>query len=174
MGVTPDMFRLQYRTSGIDDNSGSWVDVPQTGDLSGVSTSANIQFAFQFRTAGVIMLPARVLSLALIYETDDALPSQYQWNIGDFNAGNGTFAWVQDALFGATPGLHTISIYRADTDALVLTQASSGSANGVFEHWTGSAWAAGLGSDAIDTRRRFVPSGSLPGGVDLYAKLTVA
>jgi len=126
MGVTPDMFRLQYRTSGIDDNSGSWVDVPQTGDLSGVSTSANIQFAFQFRTAGVIMLPARV------------------------------------------------SIYRADTDALVLTQASSGSANGVFEHWTGSAWAAGLGSDAIDTRRRFVPSGSLPGGVDLYAKLTVA
>jgi hypothetical protein len=174
MGVTPDMFRLQYRTGGIDDNSGAWTDVPQTGDLSGVASSASIQFAFLFRTAGLIMLPARVLSLALIYETDDALPSQYQWNIGDFNAGDGTFAWVQDALFGATPGLHTISIYRADTDALVLTQASSGSTNGVFQYWTGSAWAAGLGSDAIDTRRRFVPSGSLPGGVDLYAKLTVA
>jgi hypothetical protein len=174
MGVTPDMYRLQYRTSGIDDNSGAWTDAPQTGDLSGVLPAANIQFAFQFRTAGVIMLPARVLSLALIYETDDALPSQYKWNFGDFDDGNGTFAWVQDALFGATPGLHTINIYRADTDALVLTQASSGSTNGVFQYWTGSAWAAGLGPDAIDTRRRFVPSGSIPGGVDLDAKLTVA
>lgn len=174
MGVTPDMYQIQYRTAGIDDNSGSWTTVPQTGDLSGVSAAADIQFALRFRTAGLVMLPARVLSLALIYETADALPSQYQWNFGDFDAATGTFAWVQDALFGATPGLHTINIYRADTDALVLTQASSGSTNGAFQYWTGSAWAAGLGPDAIDTRRRFVPSGSLPGGVDLYAKLTVA
>ena len=174
MGVTPDMFRLQYRTSGIDDNSGAWIDVPQTGDLSGVLAAASIQFAFLFRTAGVIMLPARVLSLALLYETADALPSQYQWYHPDFDGGTGTFGWIQDALFGATPGVHTINIYRADTDALVLTQASSGSTNGTFQYWTGSAWAAGLGPDVLDTRRRFVPSGSIPGGVDLYAKIQVA
>lgn len=174
MGITPDMYRLQVRTSGIDDNSGAWTDVPQHGDISGLGTASSIQFAFQFRTAGVMMLPARILSLALIYETDDALPSQYRWNFGDFNATNGTFAWVQAALFGATPGIHTINVYRADTNALVLTQASSGSTNGSFEYWTGSAWTAGLGSDALNTRRRFVPSASLPGGVDLYAKLTVA
>ena len=120
------------------------------------------------------MLPARILSLALIYETDDALPSQYRWNFGDFNASNGTFAWVQGSLFGNALTTHTINIYRADTDALVLTQASTGSTNGIFEYWTGSAWAAGLGSDTLGVRRRFVPSGSLPGGVDLYAKLIVA
>jgi hypothetical protein len=174
MGVSPDGYRLQYRTSGIDDNSGSWTDVPQTGDLSGVLPAANIQFAFQFRTAGVIMLPARVLSLALIYETADALPSQYQWNFADMDLGNGTFAWVQDVLFGATPGTHTINIYRADTDALVLTQASTSTTNGNFQFWNGTAWTNGIGTDVIDTRRRFVPSGSLPGGVDLYAKITVA
>ena len=174
MGVTPDMYRLEYRTAGIDDDSGGWTSVPQTGDLSGVSAASSIQFAFRFRTAGVVMLPARVLSLALLYETDDALPSQYRWNFGDFNAANGTFAWVQASLFGAALTAHTIEVYRADTDALVLTQASSGTTNGAFEYWTGSAWAAGLGSDAVGTRRRFVPSGSLPGGVDLYAKLTVA
>lgn len=174
MGVAPDAYRVQYRTSGIDDNTGAWIDVPQTGDLSGASTAANIQFAFLFRTAGVIMLPARILSLALIYETADALPSQYRWNFGDFNAANGTFAWIQQALFGASLGLHTINIYRADTNALVLTQASSGSTNGTFEYWNGSAWVTGLGSDALNTRRRFVPTGSLPGGVDLYATLTVA
>lgn len=174
MGVTPDAYRLQVRTAGIDDNSGAWTDVPQNGDLSGLGTPSAIQFAFQFRTAGLVMLPARVLSLALIYETDDELPAQYRWNIGDFNAGNGTFGFIQATLFGNAPTVHTINIYRADTNALVLTQASNGSTNGDFQYWTGSAWTNGLGSDAVGTRRRFVPSGSLPGGVDLYAKLTVA
>ena len=174
MGVAPDAYRVQVRTSGIDDNSGAWTDVVPDGDLSGLGTPSSIQFAFQFRTAGVIMLPARVLSLALIYETDDALPSQYRWNLNDFNAANGTFGWTQASLFGATPGVHTINIYRADTDALVLTQASSGSTNGTFEYWNGSAWDAGIGADTVGRRRRFVPSASLPGGVDLYAKLTVA
>jgi hypothetical protein len=174
MGVAPDAFRVQVRTSGIDDNSGAWTDVSPDGDLSGLGTPSAIQFALQFRTAGVIMLPARVLSLALIYETDDALPSQYRWNFGDFNASNGTFGWVQASLFGGTPGVHTISIYRSDTDALVLTQASTTTTNGTFENWNGSAWVAGIGADTVGRRRRFVPSGSLPGGVDLYAKLTVA
>lgn len=174
MGVTPDMFKVQVRTSGIDDNSGSWTDVGQDGDLSGLGTPSTIQFAFQFRTGGVMMLPARVLNLALVYETDDALPSQYRWNYADFNTTNGTFAWVQSALFGGSLTTHTINIYRADTNALVLTQASTGTTNGTFEYWTGAAWSAGLGTDVVGTRRRFVPSGSLPGSVDLYAKIVVA
>jgi hypothetical protein len=174
MGVSPDGYRLQYRTSGIDDNTGGWADVPQTGDLSGVSSASSIQFAFLFRTAGVIMLPARVLSLALIYEAADELPSQYKWNFGDFNASNGTFAWIQDTLFGGSLTTHTINIYRADTNALVLTQASTGTTNGTFEYWNGSAWDAGLASDLVGRRRRFVPTGSLPSGVDLYAIITVA
>lgn len=174
LGVAPDSYRVKVRTSGIDDNSGAWSDVAPDGDLSGVGTPSSIQFGFEFRTAGVIMLPARVLSLALLYETADALPSQYRWNFGDFNAANGTFAWVQVALFGATPGVHTINVYRADTDALVLTQASSGSTNGTFENWNGSAWVSGIGADTVGRRRRFVPTASLPSGVDLYATITVA
>lgn len=174
MGVNPDFYKLQVRTSGIDDNTGAWTDVSDNGDLSGLGTPSNIQFALQFRTAGVIMLPARVLSLALIYETDDALPSQYRWNYADFNTSNGTFAWVQATLFGTSIGTHTINIYRADTDALVLTQASTSTTNGTFEHWNGSSWTSGLGTDVVGTRRRFVPSGSLPGSVDLYAKITIA
>jgi hypothetical protein len=174
MGVGPDAYRVQVRTSGINDNSGAWVDVPQSGDLSGISTAGTIQFAFTFRTAGVIMLPARILSLAVLYETDDALPSQYQWNAADLDESNGTFAWVQVALFGATPGVHTIEIYRSDTSALVLTQASSGTTNGNFQYWNGSAWDNGIGADTIGRRRRFVPTGSLPSGVDLYARITIA
>jgi hypothetical protein len=174
MGVAPDMYKIQVRTSGIDDNSGIWTDVVQDGDLSGLGTPSSIQFAFQFRTAGVIMLPSRVLSLALLYETDDALPSQYRWNFSDFNTTNGTFAWIQVVLFGTAIPTHTIEIYRSDTNALVLTQASTSNTNGTFEYWNGAAWVAGLGTDVVGTRRRFVPSGSLPGSVDLYAKLIVA
>lgn len=173
LGVAPDMYKVQVRTSGIDDNSGLWTDVVQNGDLSGLGTPSSIQFAFQFRTAGVTMLPARILSLALLYETDDALPSQYRWNFSDFNTTNGTFAWIQVVLFGTAIPTHTIEIYRSDTNALVLTQASTSSTNGTFEYWNGAAWVAGLGTDVVGTRRRFVPSGSLPGSVDLYAKLIV-
>jgi hypothetical protein len=174
MGVSPDMYLLEVRTSGIDDNSGSWTAVPQNGDLSGLGVPTDIQFAFRFRTAGVIMLPNRILSLALLYESDDALPSQYRWNYADFNTTNGTFAWVQAVLFGGALTTHTIEIYRADTNALVLTQASSGTTNGAFENWNGSAWVAGLGADTVGRRRRFVPTGSLPGSIDLYAKIIVA
>lgn len=173
MGVQPDMYRLQYRTSGIDDNSGAWTDVPQNGDLSGISVNQFIQFAFLFRTAGVTMLPARVLSLAVLYETADSLPSQYRWNFADFNTTNGTFAWVQAVLFGTSLPTHTIEIYRADTNVLVLTQASTGTTNGTFEFWNGAAWVAGLGTDTVNLRRRFVPTGSLPSGVDLYARILV-
>lgn len=173
MGVSPDYYSIQVRTAGIDDNSGAWTTVAQDGDLSGLGTPSTIQFALQFRTAGVIMLPARVFSLALIYETDDALPSQYQWNFQDFNTSNGTFAWVQKNLFGTSIGIHTINIYRADTDALVLTQASTSTTNGTFEYWNGSSWTTGLGTDTVGTRRRFAPSGSLPGSVSLYAIIRV-
>ena len=174
MGVAPDAFRVQVRTSGIDNNSGAWIDVPPDGDLSGLGTPSSIQFALMFRTAGVIMLPARVLSLALLYETNDDLPSQYQWNFADFSGANGIFAFVQTTLFGSALGVHTIEIFRADTNALVLTQASSGTANGTFENWTGVVWEPGLGADTVGRRRRFVPTGSLPSNIDLYAKLTIA
>jgi len=172
-GVTPDMYRIQYRTSGIDDNSGAWTDIPQDGDLSGVLPASTIQFGFQFRTAGTIMLPARILSLGLVYETADSLPAQYRWNFSDFSAVTGTFAWIQYALFG-TLGTHTIEIYRADTNALLLTQASTGTTNGNFQYWDGSTWVNGLGPNTVNTRRRFVPSASLPANIDLYAKITVA
>lgn len=174
LGVAPDSYRIFYRTSGIDDNAGSWTIVPQNGDLSGVSVSSTIQFAFKFRTAGVVGLPARILSLALVYETADALPSQYRWNFSDVNTSNGTFAWVQTSLFNtATLATHTIDIYRSDTNALVLTQASTTTTNGTFEYFGTSTWVAGLGGDSIGTRRRFVPTGSLPSGVNLYATITV-
>ncbi len=173
-GKPLDPIRLVYRTSGISDNSGAWTLVPGNGDMSGVSAASSIQFAVEYKMFTELCLAGRLLSIMFSYETADALPSQYRWNFSDSSAASGTFAWIQSVLFGVSPTLHTINIYRADTNALVLTQDSSGSANGTFEYWNGSAWVAGLGTDTVGTRRRFVPTASLPASIDLYATITVA
>jgi hypothetical protein len=173
-GVTPDMYEIQYRTTGIDDDSGAWTDVPQNGDLSTVTPTSAIQFGFLFRTGGVASLPARILSLSFLYENQEGLPSQFRWNESDFNLYNSTFAWVQVQNFGTyiVSGLK-IDIYRADTDALVLTQSSTGTTNGNFQYWNGTTWVNGLDGDVIGLRRRFVPTASLPSGINLYAKITI-
>jgi hypothetical protein len=171
-GIAPDMYLVQYRTTGIDDNSGSWTDVPQNGDISNVTPTTNIQFGFLFRTAGTMMLPARVLSLSFIYENIDGLPSQYRWNQSDFNLTNNTFAWRQVEIFGTyTISGIKIDIYRADTNVLVLTQDSNSTTNGNFQYWNGTTWVNGLDGDIIGLRRRFVPTASLP-STDLYAKIS--
>jgi hypothetical protein len=173
LGHSTESARIIYRTAGISDNSGGWTVVPVSGDISGVSAAATIQFGFNFKTLGDICVPARMLSLAVLYESGTELPSQYRWSYTDSAPATGTFGFVQGALFGTALGVHTINIYRADTNALVLTQASSGTTNGTFEVFSGS-WGAGLGTDVVGTRRRFVPSAGLPAGIDLYATITVA
>jgi hypothetical protein len=169
-GVTPDMYKLQYRTSGISNNSGSWIDARQDGNLYQVTPSSEIQFAFQFRTMGSMMLPARVLSLALLYEDQESIASFYRWNVNDSNINNGTFAWIQVDLYNS-PHQYVIEVYRFQDDKLLLTQDSKGTSNGIFEYWNGEAWVTGLGNNIIGTRRRFVPTRLIPRDTNVYAKL---
>ena len=172
LGKSPEPYRVVYRTSGIDDNTGAWTVVPPSGDLSGVGVAAAIQFALEFKTIGDFCIPARVLNLELIYEDDAALPSQYMWSDADSEE-NGTFGFTQFSLLPSL-GTHTITIRNANTGATALTQASTGTTNGSFQFWNGSAWVAGLGTNTVSARRRFVPTGTLPAGALLYAQITVA
>ena len=80
--------------------------------------------------------------------------------------------FIQTYYYGSTPNLQ-IDYYRSDTDANVLSQASTGSTNGVFEYWDGSTWTSGLGTDTINIRRRFRPTAALPSGVNLYTRLKI-
>jgi hypothetical protein len=166
--------RIYYRTEGISDNSGTWNLVSQTGNLSQVTPTNQIQFALSFRTMGDICIPARVLSLAFLYEGTDALPDQYQWSLADSNTLDGTFGFTQFSLLPVWPVVHTINIYRADNLTVALTQSSDDSTYGVFEYYNGVTWVSGLGNNEVGVRRRFRPTSSLPGGVDLYATLSVS
>ena len=164
--------KIWYRTSGITDNSGSWTIVPEGGKLHSVTAANTIQFKIKFKTISHIGLPTRVYSLAIIYENSADLPSHFKWNLSDTNNGTGTVGFLQNAYYGSVPDLQ-IDYYRSDTDANVLSQDSLGTTNGVFEYWDGSAWTAGLGTDIPGTRRRFRVTGSLPSGVNVYARIKV-
>lgn len=172
LGTEP--FAVYYRTAGIDDDSGGWTLLNQAGSMVGVDAAPEIQFMLAFRVAGTSCIPARIHSFALLYETDEALPSGFRWNLGDSNQSNGTLGMVQTSLLPALGAL-TITYYRADTNQAVLVQSSGDSEFGAWEFYSeGSAsWVAGVGSNAVGVRRRFVPSAGLPVGVDLYAKVTI-
>ena len=172
LGTEP--FAVYYRTAGINDDSGGWTLLNQAGNMVGVDAAPEIQFMLAFRVAGTSCIPARIHSFALLYETDEALPSGFRWNLGDSNQSNGTLGIVQTSLLPAL-GVLTITYYRADTDQAVLVQSSGNSEFGVWEFYNegSGSWVAGVGSNAVGVRRRFAPSAGLPVGVDLYAKVTI-
>jgi hypothetical protein len=173
LGHPTEPLRLYYRTAGIADNSGAWTLLPFSGDMSGITGASIIQLMAEFRTVGVLSIPARLYNVGVMYDSDDSLPAELRWNLGDSDNSNGTVGFTQTVVFGSLSSL-TITYYRADNDAVVLVQGSGSTTNGTFEYWTGSAWSAGLGSNAAGTRRRFVPTAGLPTGVDVYAKVVAA
>jgi hypothetical protein len=170
---TLEPYEIYYRTEGIEDNSGQWTVVPSAKNMRTIEPTNEIQFGLAFRTMGDICIPGRVTSLALVYEAADALPDEYQWNLGDSSIIDGTFGFTQVNLFNEWPLVHTIRIFRADNNTLALEQTSETITFGEFEYWNGSIWISGLGPNTVGLRRRFRPTSSLPGGVDLYAILTV-
>jgi hypothetical protein len=171
LGIPPEPYKLYYRTAGIADNSGSWTLVDNDGDLSGVDGSAYIQFMFEFRTMGASAIPARIHSLGVLYDADDSLPPELRWNLSDSNNADGTLGVVQSIAFTTLTSL-SITYYRADTNAAVLSQDSNSTTNGNWQYHNGTTWVNGLGGNTSGMRRRFVPSAGLPNGVEIYAKVS--
>lgn len=172
-GISPEPYRISYRTVGISDNSGSWTLVDQTGDISGLGSASEIQFKIEFRTIGPLAIPSRIFSVGVLYETETSLPDELRWNLGDTDNATGVIGVIQTNTF-STMTTFTITYRRSDTNAVVLVQSSSSSTNGVWEYWNGSAWVSGIGANSIGVRRRFRPTAGLPVGVDVYAKIEVA
>ena len=167
-----ESYKIWYRTSGISDNSGGWTVVPDGGNLSSVTVANEIQFRIKFKTIGNTGLPTRIFSIAVVYENSSDIPSHLKWNLADTDNSSGDVGFIQNNYYGSVPDLQ-IDYYRSDTDANVLSQNSLGTTNGVFEYWDGSAWVAGLSSDTPGLRRRFRVTGSLPTGVNVYARIKI-
>ena len=167
--MPPAPYRIWYRTSGFEDNTGIWTSVPTGGILTSVGISTLIQFRVGLRTIGNTLYPNRIYAIGVNYENTTDLPSYLNWNFSDSVSSTGVVGFIQNYYYGSVPNLK-IDYFDAATNVNILTQTSLASTNGTFQFWNGSGWTVGLGSDLINQRRKFEPSLAL-GFSSYYVRL---
>lgn len=176
LGYTPEPIRMYYRTSGIDDNSGSWIPTIN-GDLTGVSPSDYIQFMFDFEVLGEFCVPRKLYSVACIYE-DSSTDSQDEHYLSCADLSNKTtktFAWKHSIAFGSVVPRLKIRLYNAITNGILDTDDST-TQTGTWEKTTdgGATWGVYDTDDKANeiTFIRFTPA-SIPDNVQVRAILTL-
>lgn len=159
--MSTEPLRIYYRTSGITDNSGSWVLVDQTGDLSSALPGPEIQFAIEFRTIGTLCIPNRVYNICCTYE-DNTTDSHYQPSVGQSSTASKVFAWRFSTSFGGTVPTLRIRLYNAETNGLLLDDTTALQASGIFEKSIndGAAWGSYNTTDKANetTYIRYTPT----------------
>lgn len=174
LGMTTEPYRVYYRTAGIDNNSGGWNLLTDYHDLSGVASATKIQFRFEFRTIGTVGVPARLLSLNVVYEDNSTL-SNYQPSVAQSNITNKQFAWRFATGFGTAVPTLRIQLYDAVSNSLLVDDQTTGS-TGTFEKSTdgGSNWTAYNTTDKVNetTYIRYTPA-SLGDNIKVLALLTL-
>ena len=162
-----------YRTNGIDDNSGEWTQLPQDGDLTGLSPADTIQFMFEFTTISLLCVPGRIMSLAVLYD-DYSTDPHYQPSAGKTVSANKEFAWRFSTAFGTAVPTLRIRLFDAVSDGLLLDDKTT-SPVGTWEKSTdGTTWGAYNTTDKANdtTYIRYVPA-TLPDNIKVRALLTL-
>lgn len=174
LGFPSESYEVFYRTSGIDDNSGSWTALPLNGDLTGISPSTHIQFMFELDTLGEMCVPVQIFAVACVYE-DGSQDSHYQPSLTKSSASSRIFAWKQVSSWGGTIPNLQIRLYNADTGFLVLDDNVTSSSSGTFQYSTdGTTWNSWSSSaDTVGNYIRYTAT-SLPSSITIRALLTQA
>jgi hypothetical protein len=169
--LSTEPFRVYYRTTGIDDNTGSWNQLNDANSLSSISPG-EIQFAITFRTMGTTCIPPRLISLNLVYE-DDSTDSHYLPSVDKSSVVNKQFAYVQILAFGTNIPELRIRIFNAVTNSLVLDDNTTDEASGTFEYSVdGTTWSAWDNTeDTVGNYIRYTAA-SLPNGIKVRVLLT--
>lgn len=175
LGKPCDPFRTYYRTSGINDNSGSWTLIPDGNDLSGVGTSDQIQLMFEFKCISDICVPARLFSAGIVYE-DLSTDSHFQPSVANSSQTDKRFAWRFSTAFGATVPTLRIRLYDAVNGGGALVDDDSVKQSGTWEKSIngGTTWTAFNTNDLTNdnTYIRFTPV-SLGDNIKVRALLTL-
>ena len=174
IGKRTDAFRLYYRSSGISDNSGSWTEVTVPYDMTGIAGASSIQFRFDFKTITDFCVPARILSVGIIYE-DSSTDSHYRFSGSMSSAASKYFAFRFVSTFGTTVPTLRIRLYNDVTGALLVDD-NTASPSGTFQKSTndGGAWGSYDTSDKANetTYIRYTPA-SLGDNIKVRAVLTL-
>lgn len=175
LGMQSESYRLYARTSGIDDNSGSWTLLDDKGSLTAMIPSDYIQFMIEFKTISFTCIPGRIHNICVVYE-DDATDSHYQPSVVNSDALNKRFAWRFSTAFGTTVPNLEVKLYDAVSGGILVTDTTD-SPVGTFEKSTndGGAWGIYNATDKGNetTYIRYTPL-SLGDNIKVKALLTQA
>jgi hypothetical protein len=176
LGFPVESYRLWYRTTGIDDNSGAWTEVPVGADLDAAASGDYIQFKIAFDILGEICAPTRIYSIAATYE-DSSQDSHYQPSLSKSSAASKIFAWQQVSSWGGTIPNMRLRLYDASTNNEILNDTVTASAYGNWEYSSnaGVTWANWSSSaDAVNNYIRYTGTTFGYSGVTVRALLTQA
>lgn len=172
--LPPEPYRVYYRTAGISSNSGSWTLLDDTGDLSSITPSSEIQFRFEFKILGGYCIPARILGIGISYE-DINTDSHYEPSTDKSSITGNTVAYRQRILWGVPIPNMRIRLYNATTGSLVLDDNVISSSLGTWQYSTnGVTWNAWSSvADVVGYYIRYVAT-SLPASVQIRSLLSQA
>ena len=168
----PEPYRVQYRTSGIVDNSGGWTQLDSTGDISGVAGSEYIQYRVEFRMSNT-MVPARILNAGVTYE---GVVTDGHYLVSDkSDPATKKFVWWFASAFGATVPTLRVRIYDAVSQSLLVDQESTSGIGTWEKSVDGTTWTAYNTTDRANatTYIRYTPA-STADDVVVKPVLTVA
>lgn len=166
--------RIYARTSGIDDNTGTWSRIPDNGDISAVFLPANqIQFAVAWEIASMTGVVPYVYSLEFSYE-DSTQDSHYYPSLNQSSASSRIFAFIQGQSWGGTIPNLRMRLYNASSGFLITDDTVTGSASGTWEYSTDSATTWNAWSSAADSVGNYIryTANSLPANTIIRALLT--
>lgn len=175
--IQPEPIIIDYRTEGIDDNSGEWKRFINVNELNeeiiceGTLNNITIQFRFSYKVAGSTCLTNKIYGFSLIYE-DDRTDSNYTPSVSKSNLTNRIFAWRQDkSWFGNIPNLK-IRLYNTTNNNIVFYDTVLTSASGTWEYSTdGNTWLPwDSTADNIGNYIRYVAD-FIPSGIKLRVGL---
>lgn len=172
LGASPEPFRTYIRTSGISDNSGSWHLIDDSGDLSGMSPSSEIQVMIEFKAIGTFCIPNRIYSVTVTYE-NSTTDSHYNPSVSKSNISSRIFAWRQISSWGGTIPTLYVNIYNADTGSSILNDSTSSQSSGTFQYSTdGTNWNSwDANADNVGNYIRYTAT-TLPNSIPVRAIIT--
>jgi hypothetical protein len=176
LGSVADNVRLYVRTAGISGNTGTWLRVPDNGDISTLVGGANqIQVAVTWQTMGMLGAYPWVYSVNVTYE-DGSQDSHYLPSLANSSASSRMFAFYQAQLWNSNVPNLRIRLYNATTGFLILDDDVTTSLYGTWEYSSdgGTTWLPWDDTqDVVGYYIRYTAS-SLPANTLIRALLTIS
>jgi hypothetical protein len=175
LGFPVESYKMWYRTSGIDDNSGAWTEIAIGADLEAAAVSDYIQFKIAFDIMGELCVPTRIYSIACLYE-DSNQDSHYQPSLSKSSTASKIFAWKQVAAWGSNIPNMRIRLYDASNNNELLNDTVTLSSYGTWQYSTdGTNWSSwNAAQDTVGNYIRYTATSFGYSGVTVRALLTQA